>query len=312
MTPGIILTLGKFDGLHLGHRSIVGRLLDRARETDHRSVALVLHPHPARVLHGRAIPLLTSLEDRLAGLRRWGVDRAELLPFDLELAALDPQDFVTRLHAAWGISGLVVGDDFAFGRERSGDARLLGILGAAMGFSVDVVPGLEEDGNRVSSQGIRSLVAAGQVAAAAAAIGRPFSLLGEVVHGAKRGRQLGYPTANLALVDDYVVPGRGVYAVWARPESHDLGRGQVASPWIMGAANIGNRPQFDDGATSIEVHLLDHDSDLYGRRLRLAFMARLRDEARFPSVEALVTQIDLDVGHARRRLSDLGPPRPQG
>lgn len=295
-----MLTLGKFDGLHRGHQDIVRRVLARAKADGSEAVALVLHPHPALVLAGITVPVISSAADRLAGLRRLGIDRAEVLPFTAELAALTPEVFIARLRARFDLRAMVVGPDFAFGQGRSGSLDVLRTLGREAGFTVEVAPGMQDDGEQVSSARIRSLLTTGDVVRARRLMAAPFSLVGTVVHGAKRGRLLGYPTANLALIDDYVVPANGVYAVrcWVERE------GREAGSWQDGAANIGVRPQFDAGARSIEVFLLDFDGDLYGRTLRMSFVERLRDELRFASVEALVAQMGEDVARARRVLAE--------
>lgn len=308
---GVVLTLGKFDGLHLGHRDIVRRVLARARPDGSEAVALVLHPHPALVLAGIQVPVIAAAADRLAGLRQLGIDRAEVLPFTPELATLTPEAFLEGLRERFDLKAMVVGPDFAFGRGRSGSLEVLRGLGREGGFAVEVAPGLQVDGQALSSARIRTLLAAGDVAAARRLMATPFSLRGRVVHGAKRGRQLGFPTANLALLDDYVVPGNGVYAVRCRVETDDpMAPGQErngglerAGPWLNGAANIGIRPQFDAGERSIEVFLLDFDGDLYGRTVRVAFVERLRDELRFADVEALVARMGEDVAEARRVLA---------
>ncbi len=297
---GVVLTLGKFDGLHRGHQDIVRRVLARAKADGSEAVALVLHPHPALVLAGITVPVISSAADRLAGLRRLGIDRAEVLPFTAELAALTPEAFIARLRARFDLRAMVVGPDFAFGQGRSGSLDVLRTLGRKAGFTVEVAPGMQDDGEQVSSARIRSLLTTGDVVRARRLMAAPFSLVGTVVHGAKRGRLLGYPTANLALIDDYVVPANGVYAVRCQVERED----REAGSWQDGAANIGVRPQFDAGARSIEVFLLDFDGDLYGRTLRMSFVERLRDELRFASVEALVAQMGEDVARVRRVLAE--------
>lgn len=311
MTASSFVTLGKFDGLHLGHQAIIHRLVHRARAAGARSVALVLHPDPAALLHGRSVPLLTAIDDRIAGLRALGVDHAEVLPFSTELAKVGAEPFIEMLANRWSMHGLVVGDDFVFGRGRSGDVGLLRRLAQERGFALEVVEALPLLGGRISSQAIRALVEEGRVEDARALLGRDYSLVGQVVHGAKRGRQLGFPTANLVPTAAYVVPANGVYAVWARPQVGDgqATGAQQAGSWLRGAANIGVRPQFDGGDRSIEVHLLDFEGDLYGAWLRVAFVSRLRDESRFPDVAALLVQMERDTLLARGALDRRGAPR---
>ncbi len=316
-----MLTLGKFDGLHLGHQDIVGRVRRRALADGLRSVALVLHPHPATVLAGISVPVITAAADRLEGLRRLGIDQAELLTFDAELATLTPEAFIAALRARFDLRAMVVGPDFAFGRDRAGSLDVLRRLGRELEFAVEVAPGMQVDGAAVSSARIRSLLMAGDVAAARRLMAAPYALRGKVVHGAKRGRQLGFPTANLALDDAYVVPANGVYAVRCRVEPTPGGTGSgsvdaaadgsegedTGGTWLKGAANIGIRPQFDAGDRSIEVFLLDFDGDLYDRRLQMAFVERIRDEARFANVEALVARMGEDVAQARIALAKDAP-----
>lgn len=296
MRPRVALTLGKFDGVHLGHQHLLGIVRGAARRLGAASAALVLHPHPATVLHGARVPVLTALDERLA-LVGDAVDRAAPLGFDAALAGLSPAAFADRLARSFDLAAMVVGPDFAFGRDRSGTASHLAELGAARDFEVVVAEPMLVGGAPVSSARIRAAVERGDVAAARALLGRPPRLRGVVVHGAKRGRLLGYPTANLAPSADYVVPGNGIYAVrvawWAG------GSGDAEPMERIGAASLGIRPQFDGGDRSIEVYLLDFDGDLYGVELAVDFLEFLRPEARFESVEALVAQIGRDVAAAR-------------
>jgi len=294
--PRVALTLGKFDGVHRGHQHLLAAVRDAARSHGAASAALVLHPHPATVLAGHRVPVLTEIVERLA-LVGHEVDHARELTFDTALASLTPEAFLDRLAASFDIAAMVVGPDFAFGRGRAGTIDVLAALGAAGGFEVVTVPPLILDGAPVSSARIRAAIERGDVAGAGALLGRPPRLRGTVVHGEQRGRTLGYPTANLALGADYVVPANGIYAV--RVGWRAQGREDAAPNERIGAASLGVRPQFDGDERTIEVYLLDFESDLYGFELAVDFLAFLRPEARFESVEALVAQIGRDVAAAR-------------
>jgi riboflavin kinase/FMN adenylyltransferase len=298
--PAVVLTLGKFDGVHAGHRRLAALLIQAAREAGVQSAALVLHPHPAQVLSGTRIPILASPAERCRRLSNLGVDIVEPLHFTAELAALDPLSFVHRLAARFRILGIIVGPDFVFGRDRQGDAESLRRIGLDQGFFVKQVPALLDESRPFSSGKLRELIEAGSVAVARSHMRVPHMLSGTVVHGAARGRELGFPTANLDLRLDHVVPGNGIYAVRAR---WDGANGREGGPWIDGVASIGVRPTFDNGPRSIEVFLLDFNADLYGREMQVAFIARQRGEERFENIEALVAQMHADVRLTRRLLA---------
>lgn len=290
---GAVVTPGNHDGVHLGHRA----LLDAARElaTDAGVVtALTFDPHPAQVLApDRAPPLLTTLERRTDLLRRAGADRVEILRFDLALASKTPEQFavevlVERLHAR----GVVVGPDFRFGKGRAGDVATLKELGAAHGFAVRAVGPVEKDGAPVSSTRIRDALGDGDVATATALLARVHDVGGVVIEGDRRGRTIGFPTANLDP-EDVLLPADGVYAVVTR----------VGDRVIRGVANLGVRPTVEAGR-SLEVHLFDFDEEIYGARVRVGFVARLRGEQRFDGLDALKAQIARDAEQARQRLED--------
>lgn len=302
---GAALTIGNFDGLHLGHRRLVERALQDARRRGVRAAALTFWPHPARVLApGYAPPLISTRRRRLELFAEAGLSAVVEQPFDRDFAALDPAAFASLLLDRVKVRTLVVGYDFTYGRAREGGIESLRFACDERGATLDIVPPVTVDGLVASSTKVREFVLAGNVEAAAALLGRPFELEGPVVRGAGRGRTIGVPTANVAA-DGELLPAIGVYAVRVR-----LPDGSVAP----GACNVGLNPTFrpdaDDGpgarALSVEVHLLDRDVDLYGRPLRLSFVARLRAERRFPSVDALVTQIRADLADARRVLAPPG------
>ncbi len=296
--PRVVLTLGNFDGVHLGHRAIIRRAVAEARAVDGQVVVLTFHPHPiAVVAPDKAPPLLQSLRDRLLQLRELGVDVTVVQRFTPEFAALDPEHFVGAfLGAHLELLQVVVGYNVTFGRGRSGTVDTLEALGARHGFAVDAVGPVTVGEAQVSSTALRRLLAAGDVRRAAALIGRPFALRGRVVHGEQRGRTLGFPTANLHQRPGLLVPADGVYAVRARVD------GEVHS----GVLNIGVRPTFGTLRRTVEAFLLDYDGDLYGCWLTVELIERLRGERRFPGPEALRQAIAADVARAREVLAQAG------
>jgi len=284
------VALGTFDGVHLGHRAILGTALTRAREVGIEAVACTFDPHPMEVLQpDRAPRPITPLDERLQLIGETGVDAVVVLAFTRELAAVEPEAFVKdvlldRLHAR----EIVVGYNHSFGRGARGDARLLEALAGRLGFLAHVVPPMTVDGEAVSSTGIRAALQRGDVAGAARGLGRPYAIRGTVTSGAGRGRTLGFPTANIAP-DRPLLVARGVYRGLVVVE----GRGHAA------VVNVGVRPTFGETALAVEAHLLDFAGDLYGRGVRLDFLERLRDEMRFASVEDLKAQVARDIAAAR-------------
>jgi riboflavin kinase/FMN adenylyltransferase len=284
------VALGTFDGVHLGHRAILGTALTRAREAGVEAVACTFDPHPIEVLQpDRAPRPITPLEERLVLIGDTGVDAVVVLAFTRALAAMEPEAFVKdvlleRLHAR----EIVVGYNHRFGRGARGDAQLLESLAGRLGFRAHVVPPLTVDGVAVSSTEIRAALQRGDVRSAARGLGRPYAIAGRVTTGAGRGRTLGFPTANIAP-DRPLLVARGVY------------RGSVSVDNRQHAAvvNVGVRPTFGEDTLAIEAHLLDFAGDLYGREIRLDFLDRLRDEMRFPSVEELKAQVFRDIAAAR-------------
>lgn len=287
------VALGVFDGVHLGHRAILGAAVADARTSGVRAVACTFEPHPMEVLQPDRAPLpITTLEERLSLIAACGADEAVVLTFTRALAAVEPEAFVEdvlvdRLQARQ----VVVGFNHRFGRGARGDAALLRELGGRLGFGVDVIPPLTVDGVPVSSTAIRTALARGDLDAAARMLGRPYTLPGKVVAGAGRGRTLGFPTANVAP-ERPVLVAPGVYACTV-----DVGGQQRRA-----VVNIGVRPTFGEEALAVEAYLLDFSGDLYGRTVRLTFVSRVREERRFPSVDALRAQIADDVETARKRL----------
>ena len=300
------VTIGVFDGLHLGHLDILRRALEHARADHGPCVVVSFDPHPDLVLAPsfRAIAPIMPIPEKRDRLRELGVDAFELIPFTRELARLSPEDFVDRhLVGPFRPSWLVVGANFALGAGRSGNLERLSAIGATRGFQVDAVPLRMIDGAPVSSTRIRECLAAGDVAEAGRLLGRRYALTGSVVRGDAIGRTLGFPTANLRLHEEKLVPAHGIYAVWTRLEG-------VASP-LAGAMSIGVRPTFGGETPTIEVHLLDWSGDLVGRNLEVEFASWLRPEVRFGSRDELIAAIGADVAEVRRRLAADAPPGPR-
>jgi riboflavin kinase / FMN adenylyltransferase len=292
----VVLTLGNFDGLHRGHQAILQRALAAAAAIDGQVVALTFHPHPMAVVAPQRAPAsIQSLHDRLAMLRVLGVPVVVLQRFTPVFAQLEPEAFVREfLGQRLELRHVVVGYDVNFGRNRSGSAETLRTLGAALGFQVDVVGAVQtDDGLVVSSSAIRRALAAGEVDVVARLLGRPHLLRGRVAVGDRRGRTLGFPTANLQLPPRLLIPADGVYAGWVPLDGARL-------PAVL---NIGMRPTFGGLRRTIEVHCLDWSGDLYGQWLGIELVARLRGEQRFTGPAALVQQIAADVAQARAVLA---------
>ncbi len=296
-----VLTIGNFDGLHVGHRAIMKTVLGRARDLGGEAVVYTFDPHPRKVLRPESAPqLLTTLDQKLELLEEMGIDVAIVEPFDREFAELDPQAFVREyIHRRIRPMEVYVGYDFHFGRDREGSMRLLTETGPRLGFSVTIFPEVTIDGRDVNSTRIRELIGQGEVAEAGRLLGRPFRVRGRVVEGQRRGRTLGFPTANLEPHNE-VMPEAGVYAGWTRfVDDGDPARGRE----IPTVTNVGQRPTFEDGRGFVaEAHLIDFSGDVYGRSIELSFERRLRRERRFDGPDALREQIQRDVVEARRWL----------
>ncbi len=292
------VTVGNFDGVHRGHQALVGAALAEAGRLGGTSVVLTFDPHPSRVLSpDRAPRALMTVDQKAEILGALGVERLAVLPFTRELSHETPEEFARLvLQEALGARAVVVGAGFRFGHRRAGDVATLAALGRRMGFAVVPVDPVLHEGAPISSTRIREAIARGDVEAAAELLGRPFFVDGTVVRGAGRGRTLGIPTANLEPVNE-TLPGGGVYACRCRERGAGAG-----GPWNA-VVNVGRRPTFGGGETTVEAHLLDFDGDLYGRTLRLSFVAALREERRFAGPDALVAQIREDIAQARAVLA---------
>lgn len=295
-----VLTVGNFDGLHVGHQQILRIVSERARDRGGESAVYTFEPHPRKVLRPEGAPrLLTTLDQKLELIEAAGVDVAIVERFDADFARRSAEAFVRDvLHARMRPEEVYVGYDFRFGHDREGSMRTLTELGPHLGISVTIVPEVTVGGRDVNSTRIRELLAEGQVAEARELLGRAYRVRGRVMPGDRRGRTLGFPTANLDPENE-VLPAQGVYAGRLRV----LEGGSAGE--LPAVANVGRRPTFKAAAELlVEAHLIDWSGDLYGRRVELAFEARLREERRFADVDTLKRQIDADREAARKRLAD--------
>ncbi len=292
-----VITIGAYDGVHLGHQAVIAQVRERAAELGARSVVVTFDRHPASVVRPESAPrLLTGVEQKMELLAATGVDSVAVVPFDEHQAGETPESFVERvLVQALDTQIIVVGEDFHFGRHRDGNVDLLRKLGAEADFEVEplaLVPRADGVDEPVSSTAIRRALAGGDIARANAMLGRPFEARGEVITGDQRGRLLGFPTANVAVPGGMCLPADGVYAGWYERPNGDVHRCAI---------NLGRRPTFYEHADAslLEAHLLDVDIDLYGEAARVRFTNFLRSERKFDGVDALIAQLQLDIGHAR-------------
>jgi riboflavin kinase/FMN adenylyltransferase len=292
-----VVTIGVFDGVHRGHQQIIGHTVDRARQAGIASVVVTFDPHPSEVVRPGSHPAILTETGRKAELiEALGVDVLCVIPFTVDFSHLSAETFVhdvlvEHLHA----SAVVVGENFRFGHRAAGDVTLLTRLGRTFGFTVEGAPLIATDDTDLSSTYIRACVDAGDVVAAAAALGRPHRLEGIVVRGDRRGREIGFPTANLSLAPHVAVPADGVYAAWLARRGN---RGQERA-----AVSIGTNPTFSGRERRVEAYILDFDGDLYGERLAFDFAVRLREQRTYEAVGGLVDQIEKDVAETRTVLN---------
>jgi riboflavin kinase / FMN adenylyltransferase len=298
------ITIGNFDGVHLGHQQILRNVIERARGADLMSAVLTFYPHPARVLRPEAAPqLIETLEQRLAAIGDIGIDAALVLQFDGELAKLSPEDFVQRfLVDATRAQVALIGGNFRFGHHQAGHAKMLEQLGARWGFEVEIVPPVVAHGVIVSSSAIRNAIREGNAEEARRLLGRPFALAGEIRTGTGQGRKLVVPTLNLASEQE-LLPKNGVYATEA----------VVAGKRYGAATNVGVRPTFDGVRTTIESYLFDFDETLTSGKMEVRFCKRLRDERKFSGPEELREQVLRDIEQAKHyyRGEELGSEKPK-
>lgn len=288
-----LLTVGIFDGVHLGHKYLASKLLEEARQKNLLSGAVTFRQHPEELLSPRIrLTFLTDIEERINLLKKEGIDVIIPLSFTAELAQLSARQFASLLQKHLRMRGLVIGSDFALGKGRGGDTNTLQKLGKDMNFSVTVVPPLVINGEVVSSTAIRKTLADGDMRKVCELAGRPFSLQGKVVTGAGRGAGLGFPTANLDISSEHALPPDGVYASWVH----------IDGKAYQSMANIGKCPTFDGGERTVEAYIVDYRGDLYGQELKIDIIARLRDEKKFDTVDELKEQMAEDVRQGRAIL----------
>ena len=292
---GAILALGNFDGFHRGHQAVVGEAIRRAREQGRPAIVATFDPHPVRFFTPDAEPFrLTTLDQRGELFEAAGADAMLVIQFDAEVAGLSAESWVRDgLHTHLGAAGVVTGEDFTFGKGRSGNPQVLRELGAQLGLEAITVGPVHDHGGPVSSSRIRDALKAGDTQTATTLLTRPFAIRGVVQHGDKVGRTIGFPTANLPL-ENYLRPRFGIYAVTGQVIGQD-------TVW-KGAANIGVRPHFDPPRELLEPHFFDFSGDLYGQEIEVAFHHFIRPEAKFASLDALTTQIGKDCDQARALL----------
>jgi len=283
------LTIGVFDGVHAGHRYLLERLRERAREKNLLTAVVTFNPHPQSVLYPHnQLPRLSDMQDRVKVLQDLGIDIVSVLTFTPEVARLSAREFISLVKKHLRMQGILVGSDFALGRDREGGPDLLRSLGREMGFSVGVIPPYTINGEVVSSTLIRQALAQGDMRKVKRLMGRYFHLGGKVIVSDKRGRVLGFPTANLEIKPLQALPGNGIYATIT----------QVDGQRFPSATNIGVRPTFGEGRKLVETHLLNFEGDLYGKEIMIEFVQKLRDEQRFPSSQELKAQIEKDIQQA--------------
>jgi riboflavin kinase/FMN adenylyltransferase len=290
-----LLTIGVFDGVHAGHRYLLKKLQERAAERNLLSGVVTFSPHPQSVLHPhKQLPWLTSLEDRVGAFQTLGVKVVAVLTFTPKLAQLSAREFISSIKKHLNMCGMLVGPDFALGKGKEGNIKLLHALGREMGFSVDSIPPFKINGEIVSSTLIRRSLARGDMRKVTKLMGRYFFLEGKIITSEKRGRVLGFPTANLDIKPQQALPGNGIYATIAH----------VQGQYFHSATNVGIRPTFGAGEEMVETHLLNYKGNLYGKNIRVEFVQKVRDEERFPSSEKLKTQIQEDIREVEAILAE--------
>jgi riboflavin kinase/FMN adenylyltransferase len=302
LTPkeqGAVVTIGNFDGVHLGHQALIAKAIEKARELKAPSMVITFEPHPFEFFarENLTVPRITRLREKFTALAGCGIDNVLILPFNQGIANISASDFVEKiLHQYLHAKHILIGDDFRFGHKRQGDFGLLEQKGKELGFSVSAMQSVMLDGERVSSTRVRQALMDGKLALAKRLLGRPYSMLGRVRSGDQLGRELGFPTANIYL-HRKLTPLAGVFAV--------LMHGIADRP-LPGAANVGTRPTVDGTRTLLEVHLLDFNQDIYGRYVEVEFCEKFRDEVRYPNLTLLKEQIAKDVEQTRDYFLNAG------
>ncbi|MCZ2121635.1 MAG: bifunctional riboflavin kinase/FAD synthetase [Anaerolineales bacterium] len=289
------LTIGVFDGVHRGHQAILHKLVQIAHAQNEAAIVLTFDPHPAQVLAGKEIKYLTTPDERADLLAAFGVDYVITQRFTPDLSTASAYEYMSKLKARLGLKRLLIGYDFALGKNREGNAARLGEIGKELEYALEIIPALSGASGVISSTEIRKLISSGKIAEAKQLLGHPYTLSGEVIRGAQRGRALGFPTANVDYPPQKAAPANGIYACWA----------YLGGEKFMAATNIGFNPTFtpERKTPSLEAYLLDFDRDIYGADLKLEFSARIRDELKFDSIEALIEKIHADVAETRKILT---------
>ena len=291
-----VITIGVFDGVHLGHQHLINNLKDRAKILQYSSGVITFKNHPASIINPNLKPdFVTTLEHRISLLRSTEIDFVCPITFNDEVASLRAGDFIKLLQEHLGMKMLVVGPDFQMGKDREANVNELYNLGSRLGFELAVVEVEQRNGISVRSTELRKLLSQGNIETVSLMLGRPFSITGKVVEGFKRGREIGFPTANLESEIGIAVPKNGIYSTIAT----------VSGKSYMAASSIGTRPTFDNGSRTIEAFILDFDEIIYGETVTLKFINRLRDEIKYDSLEELITQINDDVSKTRNSLEHL-------
>lgn len=293
-----VLTVGTFDGVHRGHQVILSTLLDIARTAKSRDLVMTIHPHPQQVLKkdGREpVKLLTTLEERLKLFDKYGISNVLVIPFDYNFSQTEPETFVREyLVKQSGVRTILIGYDHLFGRNRGGDKELLEKLGSELDFNVVRLNPFEEHNLVISSTKIRQAIKSGEFALASELLGYDYSVTGEVIVGDKRGRQIGYPTANLSVDDDIkLLPANGVYFVKVESENKEH----------YGMTNIGFRPTFEGTKLTFETFIFDFNEDIYGKAIKVTFLEFIREEKKFAGIESLITQLGEDANFCKVRIS---------
>lgn len=289
------LTIGVFDGIHHGHREIIRKLTTDAHTNHAPAVLLTFDPHPASVLSGQEIKCLTTPDERADLLEPLGVDIVITQRFTRDLSTATAFEYMSQLKQTLGLKRLLIGYDFALGKGREGNANRLTEIGRELDYEVEVVNAVSDESGVISSTEIRKLVATGNVSEAAKLLGYNYSLSGEIIHGAGRGKSINFPTANIDYPKQKITPSNGIYACWAH----------LGNEKFMAATNIGFNPTFtpERQIPSLEAYLLDFDRDIYGKEVKLEFVSRIRDELKFDSVQALIEKIQEDVKKTRDLLT---------
>lgn len=291
-----VVTMGVFDGLHLGHRHLIDSLVEYAHQRDYLAGVMTFHPHPDEVLHGTmGRYYLTTIEERAELLAAWGVDYLVTHPFNQDVMQIRAADFINHIVRHMNPHSFWLGADFALGHKREGNIAFLTQQGKELGFSIRALTLLSDRDNEtvVSSTTIRNALRRGDIANARQLLGRPYAVCGEVVHGEQRGRQLGFPTANIAVPEGKLIPANGVYAGWL----------EVDGERHMAATNVGYSPTFGNRAVTVEAHILDFDHDIYGKTVKFSFEKFLRPEMKFQGIDTLIAQLKEDVSVGRYYLS---------